>query len=90
MTDLYQEHLAGVFKIECFFEMRRETNTYKSFLLIYISLKHLLIENLDLCLGQRFTFIEVNDYILSLHNYLFEKLEEELKQNSFFNDAPEL
>ena len=30
------------FKIVCFFEMRRETNTYKSFLLIYVSLKHLL------------------------------------------------
>ena len=39
----------------------------------------------------RYFFIEVNDCILSLHNYLvFEKLEEELKQNSFFNDAPEL
>ena len=48
------------------------------------------MENLNLCLGQRYSFIEVNDCILSLHNYLFEKIEEELKQNSFFDEAPEL
>ena len=48
------------------------------------------MHNIDLCLGQRSAFIEVNDCILSLHNYLFEKIEEELKQNSFFDEAPEL